>query len=118
MPEDRGLSNPPAKVIEAFHMMWDNFPQVVLLLKKSREIVAANKFAEEKSFHAGLKCYQVVGQEEIHASCKANLALAENKPQRSTMYDKEKNRVSDAYWLPIPGSDLYLHFTVYVKLAG
>jgi hypothetical protein len=105
------------KIVEAFHLMWDQFPQVVLLLRKSREIVAANKEAEKFGFHPGLKCYQVVGQNEIHAGCKANLALQDNTAQRSIIFNKEKNRVSDAYWLPVsPENDLYLHFTVYIKL--
>ena len=33
------------KVIESFHMMWDNFPDPVMLIKKSRDIYAVNKKA-------------------------------------------------------------------------
>lgn len=105
------------KTIEAFHIMWDNFPHVVLLLKKSREIVASNKSAEKYGFLRGKKCYEVAGKTEIHAGCKANAALEENSAQRSVRYNKEANRVSDAYWLPVSvENDLYLHFTIYTNL--
>lgn len=32
-------------VIDAFHMMWDNFPEPVMLIQKSRHIYAVNKKA-------------------------------------------------------------------------
>ena len=106
-----------SKVIEAFHMMWDHFPQAVLLLKKSREIVAANKWAMERGFVPHKKCYEVVGQSEIHAACKANKALDSGDYERSTTFDKARGRVTDAYWLPIAGEkDMYVHLTVYIKL--
>ena len=34
------------EIIRAFHLMWDGFPEPILLIRKSREIVAANKKAE------------------------------------------------------------------------
>ena len=30
-------------VISAFHLMWDNFPEPVMITQKSREMVAINK---------------------------------------------------------------------------
>jgi len=106
-----------AKTIEAFHAMWGNFPHTVLLLKKSREIVAVNKKAEGRGFVPCAKCFQVSGKEEIHAGCKGNLALEEGTAQRKVTYNKETGRVSDAYWLPVPTEkDLFLHFAVYTDL--
>ena len=117
MAGSQGKSDSIDSVVEAFHMMWDHFPQAVLLLKKSREIVAANKWAMEHGFLPGKKCYEVVGQNEVHAGCKANKALHSGEFERSTSFDRARGRVTDAYWLPIAGEkDLYLHFTVYVKL--
>ena len=105
-----------SRTIEAFHMMWDSFPHVVLLLRKTREIVAANKRAEEKGFHRGAKCFQIAGQTEIHAGCKANTALEEGVCQRAINYNKDTGRVMDAYWLPIPTeNDLYVHFAIDIK---
>ena len=39
------------QIIEAFHAMWDNFPESIMLIKKSREIIALNP----KRSAAGLK---------------------------------------------------------------
>lgn len=118
MPNSEGSSGVSNRVIEAFHLMWDYFPQVVLLLKKERKIVVANRRALEFGFHPGKRCYEVVGQSEIHAGCRANIALDTGNGERSTTYDRTNGRVTDAYWLPVPGEkELYLHFTIYIDLA-
>lgn len=44
------------KLFEAFHMMWDNFPELVMLIKKSRQIYAVNKKAESLGLREGIKC--------------------------------------------------------------
>ena len=31
------------EIIRAFHLMWDNFPEAVMITQKSREIIAVNK---------------------------------------------------------------------------
>jgi len=109
-----GVSN---ETIEAFHMMWDKFPWVVLLNKKNRDIVAANKVAEEMGYHPGEKCFHVAKSTEIHASCKANEALEKGVAQRSVSYNKETNQVMDAYWVPVSAEqDLYVHFALWLKI--
>ncbi len=105
------------KVVEAFHMMWDSFPHSVMLLKKSREIVAVNKAGAERGVRPGAKCYELAGKTEIHAGCKANTALEENTAQRSVSYGKESKRITDAYWLPVSKEhQLYLHFAIYTSV--
>ena len=107
-----------SEIIEAFHMMWDKFPWVVLLNKKNREIVAANKAAEELGYQPGKKCFQVANDTEIHAGCKANEALEKGVFQRSVDYNKETNRVMDAYWIPISVEpELYVHFATWINLS-
>ncbi len=107
------------ETIEAFHMMWDNFPHPVLLLKKSREIVAMNKCAQERGYLACGKCFERGGKTEIHAGCLANTALELGEPQRKVSYNKATNRITDGYWLPVPDEkDLYLHFAVYIDLPA
>lgn len=34
---------PSQELIEAFHLMWDNFPEPVTLVHKSREVVAGTR---------------------------------------------------------------------------
>jgi hypothetical protein len=55
--------------------------------------------------------------DEIHAGCKANQAVEEGVAQRAVHYDKDTNRVTDAYWLPVlTEKDLYIHFAVSIDL--
>lgn len=113
-PENPSVSN---EVIEAFHMMWDSFPHPVMLLKKTRDIVAVNKVAEEKGVPTNLKCFQLGGKTEIHDGCKANKAVEEGVAQRMVAHNKDANRVMDAYWLPVSAEkDIYLHFAIDIDL--
>lgn len=41
------------RILEAFHMMWDNFPGPVRLIHKSKTILAVNEAARSKGFEAG-----------------------------------------------------------------
>ncbi len=99
------------------NMMWDNFPHHVMLLKKCRDIVAVNKLAQERGVPTNGRCYQLGGQTEIHAGCKANQAVEEGVAQRMVHYNKDANRVMDAYWLPVSAEkDLYVHFGIDIDL--
>ena len=35
------------EILKSFHLMWDNFPEAVMITQKSREIIAVNKKAAE-----------------------------------------------------------------------
>ena len=59
------------KVIESFHMMWDNFPDPVMLIKKSRDIYAVNKKAASLGLTTGIKCSSI-GAPEKHKGCLCN----------------------------------------------
>lgn len=97
--------------IEAFHQMWDFFPHLVLLLRKDRTIVDANRFALDLGVTPSTKCYQLSGGGEIHKVCRADSALMENVAKRSV--GGYRGRVLDSYWLPVPGeNDLYIHFAI------
>lgn len=91
--------------------MWDFFPHLVLLLRKDRTIVDANRFALDQGVTPNLKCYQLSGGTAIHEVCKADLALMENGAKRNV--GNYRGRVLDSYWLPIPGEkNLYIHFAI------
>ena len=38
------------ELIKAFHVMWNGFPEAVMVIKKDREIIAVNKKAAENQF--------------------------------------------------------------------
>jgi len=108
-------SDPDANLdlIKAFHMMWDAFPFVVILLKKDRSIIAVNKLARDLGIQPGMKCYELTGLNESHKTCLANAALAEGITKRSVAYFEPFKQVLDTYWIPVSGEkDIYIHFNI------
>jgi hypothetical protein len=101
------------EILKAFHLMWDMFPTVVLLLRKDRTIVGLNQAAKNRGVLLGTKCYQLSGDECIHKQCLGNSALEEGTGKRSVGYYAPSKRFVDSYWLPISGEkDLFVHFAI------
>jgi hypothetical protein len=99
------------EILNAFNMMWGNFPFLVVLLRKSRTIVALNKKAKELGVKEGMKCYQLSRNTGIHKGCMADAALKEGVSKRSVAYNPALKQVLDSYWIPVAGeNDLYVHF--------
>ncbi len=99
-----------SKVIEAFQLMWGNFPDPALLIHKNREIIALNEAGRKMGRVAGTICSSYGGP-EAHRHCLANQALATGRPA----FVKRKNGARDriSYWLPLEGQpDLFVHFIV------
>lgn len=66
------------ELIKAFEMMWGSFPEPVMLIHRSRTILATNAVCQQLGAVPGTKCNAV--QPEKHAGCKANQALDTNRP--------------------------------------
>lgn len=97
-------------VIEAFHMMWDNFPEPVMLIKKSRDIFAVNKTAAAGGLGVGMKCSQI-GNPQQHKGCRCNEAADERKPVYVT-YETPLGKAF-GYWIPVAGHEEFIiHFGV------
>ena len=81
------------EIIRAFHLMWDNFPEPVMITQKSREMVALNKKAASFGLAVGVKC----------SSIGAPVYVTYEGP-----FGK-----SYGYWLPIPEKpEWVIHFGV------
>ena len=97
-------------VIDAFQMMWGKFPEGVMLVDKSRNILAVNAACAISGFAAGMICSKI-GSPEAHKGCLANQALAEQKAKFKKISMNEKEFIS--FWVPVDGQDtIFLHFTV------
>ncbi len=97
-------------IIRAFHLMWDNFPEAVMITQRSREIVAVNKKAAEFGLKAGIKCSSV-GKPENHIGCQCNAACDTGEPQICT-YDGAFGKAY-GFWIPIAEKpDWIIHFGV------
>ncbi len=106
------LKNPlPADVIEAFHLMWGNFPESATLVHKSREVIAVNKACEKAGFcRPGMNCAKI-GSPEIHQGCLANKALAAREAAHVFTPSPEGDVIG--FWLPLDGyPEHYVHFSV------
>ena len=103
------------EVIRAFHLMWDGFPEPIMLIKKSREIVAANKKAESFGLKVGTKCSSY-GKPEQHKGCRCNEAADEKKTIAIT-YKGPFDKDAYGYWIPLPEQPEYiLHFSVGITM--
>ncbi len=99
-----------SKVIEAFDLMWGKFPEPVMLVHKTREILAVNEACRDAGGVVGRKCSQN-GTPEQHKGCLANQALA----AQETKYSKSKKGDKEiiGFWQPVTGyPDIYVHFGI------
>lgn len=98
------------EMIAAFHAMWDNFPEPVMLIQKDRKIHALNAKAKAFGIEEEGKCTSI-GTPEQHKSCLCNRAVDEKRTVCS-MYDTEKGK-GYGYWMPVAGAEDYIiHFGV------
>ena len=98
------------EIINAFQLMWGDFPEPVMITQKSREIIAVNKKAETMGLKPGLKCF-AVGKPEDHRGCRLNQAVDKGKPVYIT-YDGAFG-VAFGYWIPISVKpEWVIHFGV------
>jgi rubrerythrin len=98
------------EIIRAFHLIWDNFPEAVMITQKSREIVALNKKAAEYGLQVGIKCSSV-GKPENHKGCQCNQAADTGEAVFCT-YEGAFGKAY-GYWIPIPEKpEWIIHFGV------
>lgn len=102
------------KVIEAFNLMWGNFPEPVMLIHKSREILAVNKACSNLGGAPGAKC-SATGSPEQHKGCLANQAIESKQAKYSRGNSGGKEVIG--YWIPLTDyPDIYVHFGVGVTI--
>ena len=95
------------KLIEAFHIMWDEFPGMARLIDDHHVVVAANPFAEERGFVPGAICVKM-GDPAIHRGCKhAKMFETGSAQYDNVMPDRVRG------WMPVKGhSNLCVHFAI------
>ena len=93
-----------------FTMMYDNFPEPVMLTHKNREMIAVNRRAKELGLQVGVKCSSY-GRPEQHKGCLCNQAVESKKP----VYLAFEGPFGRAYgfWLRVPDNpEWIIHFGV------
>ncbi len=98
------------EIIRAFHLMWDNFPEAVMITQKSREIIAVNNKAAEFGLKPGIKCSSI-GKPENHKGCQCNQAVDTGEPVFCT-YEGNFGKAY-GFWIPISEKpEWVIHFGV------
>lgn len=98
------------KVIEAFHLMYDNFPEPAQLAHKSKRIVALNPASEAIGRRPGMICAKH-GPPEAHTGCLAVKAVKEQETKWVIKEDPAGQKFA-VLWLPVAGHpDFFIHFS-------
>jgi hypothetical protein len=103
------------RILDAFQTMWGPFPEPVMLIHKSRTILAVNQLGENLGITAGIKCHSLnpeVNPGEDHCSrCNANLALKTGETVCTE--DETAGHRIIGYWMPLKEAvDVYVHFGI------
>lgn len=95
-------------LIEAFQMMWGNYPEPVRLIHKSFRVVSGNAAYINSNGPVDVKCNAT--NPELHRGCKAMAALKDKETKIKTSIMNDVQWVS--YWVPVNGvEDYFVHFT-------
>ena len=104
----------PQNVIDAFHLMWNGFPEPVMLTHKSFEVVAVNRACAARGFKPGFHCNKL-GTPEQHKGCMAQKCVRSGEAQCKAIQMPDNEAVG--FWLPVEGHpDFFLHFGVGTSL--
>jgi len=96
------------EVVEAFRMMWGNYPAPVMLITYKHEIVAVNELCASYGTPLGVKCSSL-GEAGSHSHCVAAEARRSGKPVRKVCYVPSMDMVYDGFWIPVEG-EYMVHF--------
>ncbi|MCR4771983.1 MAG: hypothetical protein K5855_06675 [Oscillospiraceae bacterium] len=96
------------ELIEAFHLMWDCYPEQVRLIDRSFLVIAGNPAYVHAGGRTDVHCNE--GDPEFHRGCRAIAAL--NAGETRTMKTEVGGITWESYWVPVAGEeDYYVHFT-------
>jgi hypothetical protein len=97
-------------VIKAFHLMWGDFPEPVLLVKKNHDILAVNKVGNDVGLPVEIKCSSI-GNLQDHEGCLAQQAFKLQRAVSKKVKTKDGDKIS--YWIPLAEyPDICIHFGI------
>lgn len=101
------------RLVEAFLLMWGNFPDPMMLVHRDRTILAVNDACARQGTTAGTKCFSYnpdprAVENDACKACQANKAL-----KAGTAIACDGNfgeHLIRGYWIPLKGSsEVYIH---------
>jgi hypothetical protein len=98
------------RLIKAFHLMYDNYPEAAQLAHKSKKVIAINPACQKIGREVGMICAQH-GPASAHQGCLATMAITNQKPTWVYKEASKDHNETVIFWLPIDGyPDFYIHF--------
>ena len=70
------------ELVKAFHMMWDNYPEMVRLIHRSFRVVAGNPVYLQMGGQTDIKCN--TGDPALHRGCQAIASLKSRETKTLT----------------------------------
>jgi hypothetical protein len=96
------------EIVQAFHLMWDGYPEQVRLIDRHYRVVAGNPAYIGAGGQTEVQCN--VGPAEMHKGCQAMAALRSGET-KSVSHQAGDTRV-ESFWIPVAGEgEYYVHFT-------
>ena len=96
------------ELVRSFHMMWDNYPEMVRLIDRRFNVIAGNPAYYRMGGQDGVKCN--TGDPALHKGCQAMNAL--KTQETKTLCTEVEGMNWEAFWVPVSGAeDYYIHFT-------
>ena len=98
----------PKNIIDAFYLIWENYPEPAMLVHKNEQVAAANPACSGQGhkIHCLSLDYGVTPKQNQEL---AGQALADQRP----MFVKKRRKQAEItiYWMPVNGyPDYYIHF--------
>ena len=104
----------PQGVIDAFHLMWNGFPEPVMLTHKSFQVVAVNRACAARGMEPGFHCNKI-GTPEQHKGCLSQKCVRTGEAQYVPIPLPDHEAVG--FWLPVEGHpEFFIHFGVGTSL--
>jgi len=99
------------EILDAFRMMWGLYPEPVMLIHRSRKILAVNDAAAAFGLPTGITCHSLYPSDRPCPGCLADKALRHGKAARRGAYSSSQGKFLDGFWIPVAGDpDIYVHF--------
>ncbi len=96
------------EIVQAFHMMWDSYPEQVRLIDRHYRVAAGNPAYTGAGGQTGVQCN--VGPAEMHRGCQAMSALSTGETK--SIRHQAGDACFESFWIPVGGDgEYYVHFT-------
>lgn len=97
------------KVLEAFKIMWNEYPEPAMLINRGKRVMAINWACRQVGPHVGAFCHEIGGCQDINNRCLINHCLESRKAVHIKVGNGQKQW--SIHWVPIDGCpDYCVHF--------